>query len=188
MLAALYLLGIGGTTYVFGACYTLVGMGQVAAHDSVTPFLMPGALIVGGVLQLPLFFVLELLLESREDRTITAFLVSPVPLSLYLFWVSGAMVLTSTALALGEAIVIGHGLPPWPGLVASASVGALAAPSVGLSVSALATSKTEAFAYLKVVGVAALTSKWRGPSRGGQEAPTLGKPAMASATFSAGYS
>ena len=41
-----------------GVAYTLVGMGQVAAHDSVTSFLMPGALIVGGILQLPFLYVL----------------------------------------------------------------------------------------------------------------------------------
>ncbi len=41
-----------------GVAYTMVGMGQVAAHDSVTSFLMPGALIVGGILQLPFLYVL----------------------------------------------------------------------------------------------------------------------------------
>ncbi|MGD8362229.1 MAG: hypothetical protein PVJ04_12455 [Gemmatimonadota bacterium] len=47
-------LGVGS----LGVAYTLVGMGQVAAHDSVTSFLMPGALIVGGILQLPFLYVL----------------------------------------------------------------------------------------------------------------------------------
>ena len=41
-----------------GVIYTLVGMGQVAVHDSVTSFLMPDALLVGSVLQLPLLYVL----------------------------------------------------------------------------------------------------------------------------------
>ena len=41
-----------------GGVYTLVGMGQVAAHDSVTSFLMPGALIVGSLLQLPFLYIL----------------------------------------------------------------------------------------------------------------------------------
>ena len=47
-------LGVGS----LGVMYTLVGIGQVAAHDSVTSFLMPGALIVGGILQLPFLYVL----------------------------------------------------------------------------------------------------------------------------------
>lgn len=42
-----------------GVMYTFVGMGQVAGHDSVTSFLMPGALMVGGVMQLPVMHVLE---------------------------------------------------------------------------------------------------------------------------------
>jgi len=48
------LAGVAG----LGMIYTLVGMGQVAGHDSVTSFLMPGALLVGSVLQLPIFYVL----------------------------------------------------------------------------------------------------------------------------------
>lgn len=47
-----------------GALYTLIGLGQVAAHDTVTSFLMPGALVVGSLLQLPVFFVLEIPPES----------------------------------------------------------------------------------------------------------------------------
>ncbi len=43
-----------------GMIYTLVGMGQVAPHDSIFSFLIPGAMIVGTVLQLPLFYVLEI--------------------------------------------------------------------------------------------------------------------------------
>jgi fluoroquinolone transport system permease protein len=41
-----------------GVLYTLIGMGQVAAHGSVTSFLMPGALLVGSFLQLPVFYLL----------------------------------------------------------------------------------------------------------------------------------
>lgn len=41
-----------------GAGYTLLGLGQVASHDSVTAFLFPGALVVAGALQLPFLFVL----------------------------------------------------------------------------------------------------------------------------------
>ncbi len=41
-----------------GVIYTLVGLGQAASHDSVTAFLFPGAVIVSGVLQLPIFYVI----------------------------------------------------------------------------------------------------------------------------------
>jgi fluoroquinolone transport system permease protein len=41
-----------------GVIYTLVGLGQVASYDSVTSFLFPGAVIVTGVMQLPVFYVI----------------------------------------------------------------------------------------------------------------------------------
>ena len=41
-----------------GVLYTLVGLGQVASHDSVTAFLFPGAVLVSAVLQLPIFHVI----------------------------------------------------------------------------------------------------------------------------------
>ena len=40
-----------------GVIYTLVGLGQAAEHDSVTGFLLPGAAIVTGLLQLPVVYV-----------------------------------------------------------------------------------------------------------------------------------
>ncbi len=97
-----------------------------------------------------------LLLETREDRTIKALLVSPTPLSAYLFWGSVVMVTASTLLVVVEAPIIGVGLPPWPALMASGAAGALAAPLYALGVAAIASNKTEAFAYLKVVGTAPL--------------------------------
>ena len=94
-----------------------------------------------------------LLLESREERTIKALLVSPVPLHGYLLWGCGVMVAASTLLVVIEAPIIGLGLPPWPALVATGIAGSLIAPVFALSVAALADNKTEAFAYLKVLGV-----------------------------------
>ena len=43
---------------VLGMIYTLVGLGQVASHDSVTGFLFPGAVVVTLVLELPMFYVI----------------------------------------------------------------------------------------------------------------------------------
>ena len=62
-------IGFFGTTFnpipltlgivCLGVFYTLVGVGQVAPHDSVFSFLIPGALVVGSVLQLPMLYVLK---------------------------------------------------------------------------------------------------------------------------------
>lgn len=49
------ILGVVG----LGVVYTLVGLGQVASHDSVTAFLFPGAVFVTGLLQLPMVYVFD---------------------------------------------------------------------------------------------------------------------------------
>lgn len=41
-----------------GVIYTLVGLGQVASHNSVTAFLFPDAVIVTGIMELPAFHVI----------------------------------------------------------------------------------------------------------------------------------
>jgi len=97
-----------------------------------------------------------LLLESREDRTIKALLVAPVPLSTHLAVLCGVMVLISVVLTLVEGSIIGIALPSWPALLATGFVGALAAPLFALFVAGVAGNKVEAFAYLKVCGVAPL--------------------------------
>lgn len=43
---------------LLGIFYTLVGLGQVASHNSVTAFLLPGAVLVSAILQLPVFYVI----------------------------------------------------------------------------------------------------------------------------------
>ena len=50
------ILGVG----CLAVFYTLVGMGQVASHDSVTSFLIPDAMAVGALLQLPAFYLIPI--------------------------------------------------------------------------------------------------------------------------------
>ena len=45
---------------VMGGLYTLIGLGQIARHDSITEFLMPSAFVVGAVLPLPVLDHLDL--------------------------------------------------------------------------------------------------------------------------------
>lgn len=52
---AILVLGVAS----LGALYALIGLGQVAPHDSVTSFLMPGAMLVGSVVQLPILYLLD---------------------------------------------------------------------------------------------------------------------------------
>ena len=91
---------------VLGVVYTLVGLGQVASHDSVTAFLFPGAVLMTGVLQLPAFSVIAgpspfwyfiptqasllLMLNSTESldgwQWAYAVVVSPVSILLAFWW------------------------------------------------------------------------------------------------------
>ncbi len=44
---------------VLSVFQTLIGLGQVASYDSITAFIIPDGAIVGGVLQLPFFYALD---------------------------------------------------------------------------------------------------------------------------------
>ncbi len=89
-----------------GVIYTLVGLGQVASHDSVTGFLFPGAVLVTLVLELPMFYVIagpdpiwylvpthgSLLMMLGATETLEvwqwayAIVVSPVAIVLAFWW------------------------------------------------------------------------------------------------------
>ena len=43
-----------------GVLYTLVGLAQVAPHDSVTAFVMPGGVVTTLILQLPVFYLFDI--------------------------------------------------------------------------------------------------------------------------------
>ena len=51
--SGLRLLPLAAGLLVMGMLYTLIGLVQVAPHDSVTEFLMPGAFVVSGAIHLP---------------------------------------------------------------------------------------------------------------------------------------
>ena len=93
-----------------------------------------------------------LLLEAKEDRMVKAQLVAPVPLGSYL-WVVGSVMLGAAAvLIVVEAAIIGIALPPWPALLGIAVAGAPAAGGFAFFTAAVAQDKTQAMAYLKILG------------------------------------
>ncbi len=94
-----------------------------------------------------------LLLESREDGTVKALLVSPHPLTSYLAVVCVVMFVTAVALTVVQGAIIALALPAWPALIA---VGLAAAPWAlifALLTAAVSDNKVQAFAYLKLFGV-----------------------------------
>lgn len=103
--------------------------------------LIPG--IIGGFL----------LLESKEDGTVKALLVSPNPLKSYLSVVCAVMFLAAVMLIVIMGAIMALALPPWPALIAVGLAAAPAAPIFALLISAFANNKVQAFAYLKLFGL-----------------------------------
>ena len=106
--------------------------------------LIPG--IIGGFL----------LLESREDGTVKALLVSPNPLTSYVSVVCVVMFVTAATLTVAEGAIITLALPPWPALISVGIVAAPAAPMFALLIAAIADNKVQAFAYMKIFGLGPL--------------------------------
>lgn len=97
-----------------------------------------------------------LLLESREDGTVKALLVSPNPLTRYLSVVCVVMFVTAVTLTIVQGAIIALALPSWPALIV---VGLAAAPWAlifALLTAAVSDNKVQAFAYLKLFGVGPL--------------------------------
>ena len=68
-----------------------------------------------------------LLVDARENRTIKAQLVSPVPINVYITVLGVSLGIATIVLTLGESVIIGLGLPSYPALTAAAIAGAPAA-------------------------------------------------------------
>jgi fluoroquinolone transport system permease protein len=97
-----------------------------------------------------------LLLESREDGTVKALLVSPNPLTGYIAIVCVVMFVSAMMLTVVQATIIGVALPPLPALIAVGLAAASGAPMFALLIAALANNKVQAFAYMKVFGLGPL--------------------------------
>ena len=106
--------------------------------------LLPG--IVGGFL----------LLESREDGTVKALLVSPNPLTTYVSVLCAVMFLTAVTFSVVQGAIIALALPSWPALIATALAAAPWAPAFALLIAAISNNKVQAFAYMKLFGIGPL--------------------------------
>jgi fluoroquinolone transport system permease protein len=97
-----------------------------------------------------------LLLDERDEQTLQALLVSPLPLRLYLAYKVAApmllsVVLTVLVVPLSGLVSIG----PWA-LLVIALAAAVSAPVVGLFIVAFAENKVQGFAQLKILGSVAI--------------------------------
>ena len=120
-----------------------------------------------------------LLLEGREDGTIKALLVSPVPLSVYVAVLCVVMGFASIVLTITEGAIIGLALPPWPALLGAAVAGAPAGAGLALFIATFADNKTEAFAWMKIVGLGPVAARWAAArSSSARESPASSKSAF----------
>ncbi len=110
-----------------------------------------GIFTLGGVMVGTIFGFL--LLDERDDNTIKAMLVTPIPVSHYAVYrvalptVISAFAIIMTLLVINQAL-----LPIWE-LVLVAGCGSLAAPIIALFYATFAANKVEGFAFAKFVGL-----------------------------------
>lgn len=128
---------------------------DIALHD-VYPMIVAymavyiGAVLIGVIVGF-------MLLDEKDDKTITALLVTPVPLNSYLMYRVGAATIigffgvTATMLIINQAL-----LPLWQTLLIAAGA-SLTAPIAGLFFATFAENKVQGFAMTKFVGVAGMT-------------------------------
>lgn len=109
-----------------------------------------GALLVGTVFGF-------MLLDEKEDNTIKAMLVTPVPLQQYLIYRIGMPAILAFFIILFMALFINQALLPlWQLLLISAG-GALTAPIISLFFATFAENKVQGFALSKVGGISGWT-------------------------------
>lgn len=97
-----------------------------------------------------------LLLDERDDNTIKAMLVTPMPLSYFVGYRVGiSYVLGFVIILLGTYIVNLTIIPLWQ-MILVAAAGALFAPIVALFLGTFAANKVQGFAQLKIVGTAGI--------------------------------
>ena len=89
-----------------------------------------------------------LLLENREQGTISALMVSPMSMRRFLVIESAFAYVAAVPVTLGTALVIGIGLPSAGELVLFTLTAALFAPLMMLALATFASNKLEAFALL----------------------------------------
>jgi fluoroquinolone transport system permease protein len=94
-----------------------------------------------------------LLLDERDDRTLLALRVTPLPPSSYLAWRLSLPMLLSVAVTLAAFLLAGLSQPGVPGLLVCALATAPFAPLVALALAVFAQNKVQGFALVKASGV-----------------------------------
>lgn len=94
-----------------------------------------------------------LLLETREERTVKALLVTPTPLGVHLGTLSAVIVASGAATTAALSALVGVGVPSWDAVIASAFLGAPTGVIMALILATVASNKVEAFAVMKLTSI-----------------------------------
>ncbi|MBI3960183.1 MAG: ABC transporter [Chloroflexi bacterium] len=149
----------------------LISVGSLALALAMrygVPFVTPHvqrlfALDLGGYTPLLMSFVLLmapgmvgslvgfLVLDERDDGTLTALLVTPISLSAYLLYRIGLPVVIAFLVTLAAVPIAGLTTIPFGQLLLAAALSALSGGIVALAVTALAANKVEGFGVLKML-------------------------------------
>ena len=91
------------------------------------------------------------LLEAREDGTMRAMLVSPLPRTTQVGYRIAAPIVCGWIIIPAMALVVGAAVPPWTALVGISLVGALPGGALALFLAAFSDNKVHAFALSKML-------------------------------------
>ncbi len=94
-----------------------------------------------------------ILLDQRDDRTLTALQVTPMSLNSYLVYRLAAPMVLSVAMTLVVFPVAGLMLISFPALIIAAVAAAPTAPIIALALGSFASNKVQGFALTKVSGI-----------------------------------
>ena len=153
---------IGITIYILCVLPLMRGLiqwvtSEAASHWAfdLTPYhpLIVSSLVVQAISVLPGLIFGLLLLESRENETVKALLVSPNPLTGYIWITCVVMFVSAALLTVMSGAIIGLALPPWPALIGVGLAAAPASPIYALLLATVARNKVQAFAYMKLFGI-----------------------------------
>lgn len=112
--------------------------------------LYTGSLLVGTIFGF-------MLLDEKDDNTLTAMMVTPVPLEQYALYRVGMPAILAFVIILAMLLIVNQTLLPLWQLALVAAGGALTAPIVSLFFATVAENKVQGFAYSKFGGVAGWT-------------------------------
>lgn len=97
-----------------------------------------------------------LLLENREERTLSAMMVTPTPLAVPLATLGGMIVLVGSVIPVALSAAIGVGVPPLGVVLLSALVASPMGVAIALLLATVASNKVEAFAAMKFTSILGL--------------------------------